>query len=170
MRNIQNRIALALLVASCAFSLPEKWTFNTGALKFSHEFTDNSLEIKLEVPYTEISQSLALQFQTEQSKDCPSMVLYWDKQSKQNPSLSVAAGCLAGEKEPIMRWELVGDWQRIQDEVKSEVFHFHGKKVFKGLDEGKTLKSFGFGSFKTAKYISDSGKRITTEGPLISPI
>ena len=96
------------------------------------------------------------------------MVLYWDKQSKTNPSLSVAAGCIAGEKEPVMRWELVGDWSRIQDEVKSEIFLFHGKKTFKGLEDGKNLKAFGAGSFKLAKYIADSGKRTTTEGPLIS--
>ena len=164
---VQKLFLLSVLIIGCSGALPESLTFNTGALKFSHEFTDDSVEIKLEVPYADINQSLALQFLTDTAKDCPSMVLYWDKQSKTNPSLSVAAGCVDGEKEPIMRWELVGDWQRIQDELKNEVFFFHGKKTFKSLGQGQTLKNFGFGSFKTAKYISDSGKRTTIEGPLI---
>ena len=46
---------LAALVTFCSCALPEKWTFNTGVLKFSHEFTNDSMEIKLEVPYADIS-------------------------------------------------------------------------------------------------------------------
>jgi hypothetical protein len=65
-----------------------------------------------------------------------------------------------------MRWELVGDWDRVQDEVKKGNFLFHGKKTFKGLETEEGLKEFGFGSFKKAKFISDKGKRNTVTGDL----
>lgn len=157
---------LAILSQTIVTTLPEKNTFEAGSLKFSHEFTATGIEIKLEIPFAEMKQSLALQFMTTTTTECPSMVLYWDKQAQNSPSLSVAAGCKAGEKEPVMRWELVGDWERIQDEVKGGVFLFHGKKSFKGLETEEGLKDFGFGSFKQAKYVSDKGKRSTFTGEL----
>ena len=147
-------------------ALPETHTFEEGKLKFSHEFTKTGVEIKLSIPYAEIKQSLALQFMTDPNVECPSMVLYWDKQAQNSPSLSVAAGCKESENEPVMRWELVGDWERVQDEISSSNFVFHGKKTFKDLENEKGLEEFGFGKFKHAKYISDKGKRSTFTGAL----
>ena len=65
-----------------------------------------------------------------------------------------------------MRWELVGDWERVKDEVLNGYFNFHGKKMFKGVDSVKGLEEFGFGAFKHVKFIADKGKRTTFEGPL----
>ena len=163
---IPTLIIATLCISSVFASLPSDYTFSHGHLKFSHEITKTGIEIKLEIPYFEMKNSLALQFLTSTTKECPSLVMYWDKQAQNSPSLSVAAGCKQSENEPVMRWELVGDWERIKDEVTGGNFVFHGKKEFKGLETDDGLKDFGFGQFTHARYISDKGKRQTFTGEL----
>ena len=136
-----------------------KWKVKNDWLKLNYEFTKNSVEVEMEADFFKVSKNLAMQWQVKANTDCPSFVLWWDKQVKKNPSLSVTAGCRSGESEPVMRWELVGDWDRVHDTVEAvsgkELFKFKGIRKFED-----DIESFGIkNKFKTLKVISNNGNR-----------
>lgn len=110
------------------------WKVDQDFYKIDWKFNEKSVEVTLEADYEKMKKSLAVQWKVNPKTECPSFVLWWDKSELQYPSLSVTAGCKQGDKEPTMRWDLIGDWDRDYDKVETvkgvKKFLFKGVRAF----------------------------------------
>lgn len=123
-----------LLTALILTTQVSAWKLDKDFIKMDWTFTDLSVTATVEADFEKMSKSLAVQWRLNDKTECPSFVLWWDKSETFYPSLSVTAGCNKAEKEPIMRWDLIGDWDREYDEVKEvdgvRKFMFKGVRKF----------------------------------------
>lgn len=123
-----------LLILAVVIAQAAAWKLDKDFLKMDWAFGKNSVSLKLEADFEKMSKSLAVQWRVNDKTECPSFVLWWDKSEVKYPSLSVTAGCKNGEKEPIMRWDLIGDWDRSYDKIEEvdgvKKFMFQGVRKF----------------------------------------
>lgn len=147
-----------LLIGLASVSLT--WKLDKDFYKIDWKFGANSVEVTLEADYEKMKKSLAVQWKVNPKTECPSFVLWWDKSETQYPSLSVTAGCKQGDKEPTMRWDLIGDWDREYDKVEEvqgvKKFMFKGVRTFEKpigqwINDNKNMNNM--------RIILDGGKR-----------
>lgn len=128
---MKTSIAISFILLTTGISA---WRLDQDFYKIDWKFGENSIEVTLEADYNKMKKSLAVQWKINPETECPSFVLWWDKSEVKYPSLSVTAGCKQGDKEPIMRWELIGDWDREYDKIETvdgvEKFMFKGIRKF----------------------------------------
>jgi hypothetical protein len=153
-------ILITITKADQAPLTDKTWKVDSGNVKLNYDFTSKSISVEVEADYQKMSRSLAIQWRLTNANDCPSFVLWWDKSNEDSPSLSVTAGCKKAEAEPIMRWELVNDWDRDYDKVETDggvkKFKFKGTRTFE-QDIGDFGQSTGY---KNVRIITDNGQRI----------
>ena len=153
------KLTASLIVCSLIVSavIPAKlYTLNKDGISMEIELSSKTSKIRFSVPYKSVDKSFVFHLKTENG-ECPGYAYWFSKDSVKLPALTVASGCVPGESEIKIRYELGKDFgTRKTDSVDGDTYNFEGQIFY---DED--ISNFQLNDYKKIRIIrtSTSGAR-----------